>query len=407
MSTSHKPFREILKPGTSFEFVGKNRRWALVSVALIIASIAMLFVNRSVRGDYLNWNIDFKGGTELTFEFLKDGKATTVDPADIRSALNNGGFSGFEVSDVEWNDADEINHTGIMVRTPQFGIINKTKAKEVSSAFIKEFPGVVVARWRGDDLFVRSSTPLNEAAVSAFLTKYEMEMKPWHNDTVEITDGEIKTKVAVWGLDRQMMGLFKKQIPGVEPKLEASFGISAKAGERLQRDGLRALFYAILLIMLYLAFRFDVRYAPGAVVALFHDAILVVGVFALAWQPVSLTTLAALLTVIGYSVNDTVVIFDRIRENVDKLKDKRLARVINISLNETLSRTLLTSLTLFVVTLMMNILGTGLVRNFAFAMNIGVIVGVYSSIFVAAPVLLWIDDKYYSGKSRRRRAKAE
>ncbi len=132
-------------------------------------------------------------------------------------------------------------------------------------------------------------------------------------------------------------------------------------------------------------------------IALLHDSILVVGVFAVTWMDVSLTSVAALLTVIGYSVNDTVIIFDRIRENVGRLTDKRLPRVVNISLNETLSRTLLTSLTLFVVTLMMNIFGTGLVRNFAFAMNVGVVVGVYSSIFVASPFLLWADARFYPG----------
>jgi preprotein translocase subunit SecF len=179
------------------------------------------------------------------------------------------------------------------------------------------------------------------------------------------------------------------------------YGVGPKAGEQLRNDGIKALFYAIVLIMLYLVFRFDVRYAPGAVVALLHDGMIVVGAFAVTWTDFSLTTVAALLTVIGYSVNDTVVIFDRIRENVGRLKDKKFARIINISLNETLSRTLLTSLTLFVVTIMMNIFGTGLVRNFAFAMNIGVIVGVYSSIFVAAPVALYIHNKYFAAPANK------
>jgi preprotein translocase subunit SecF len=158
------------------------------------------------------------------------------------------------------------------------------------------------------------------------------------------------------------------------------------------------------LIMLYLAFRFDVRYAPGAVVALLHDAILVVGVFAVTWQPVSLTSVAALLTVIGYSVNDSVVIFDRIRENVGRLKDKRFSRIINISLNETMSRTLVTSLTTFVATLAMSIFGTGLVRNFAFAMNVGIIVGVYSSVFVASPVALAIHNRWFAGAADKGKA---
>jgi len=136
--------------------------------------------------------------------------------------------------------------------------------------------------------------------------------------------------------------------------------------------------------MLYLAFRFDIRYAPGAAFATIHDAIMVIGVFSLTWKEVSLTSVAGLLTVMGYSVNDTVIVFDRIRENQAKLKDKKIERIIDISINEMLVRTILTSSTVFATTLIMNIFGTGEVRNFAFAMNIGVIVGTYSSIFLAA-----------------------
>jgi preprotein translocase subunit SecF len=106
--------------------------------------------------------------------------------------------------------------------------------------------------------------------------------------------------------------------------------------------------------------------------------------------------------VIGYSVNDTVVIFDRIRENVAKHKDKKLERIVDLSVNETLVRSILTSLTVFATTLIMNIFGEGLVRNFAFAMNIGVVVGSYSSIFLAAPIFLWISKKWYSGPARVR-----
>ena len=136
--------------------------------------------------------------------------------------------------------------------------------------------------------------------------------------------------------------------------------------------------------MVYIAVRFDFRYGPGTVVALLHDAILVMGAFAITYKEFSLTTIAAILTVIGYSMNDTIVVFDRIRENASRLRDKKFDRVVNISINETLSRTILTSATVFFVTLAMNIFGTGVIRDFAFAMNVGVIVGTYSSIFVAA-----------------------
>ena len=175
------------------------------------------------------------------------------------------------------------------------------------------------------------------------------------------------------------------------PQVES---VGAKAGKQLQYDGIRSLLYAIILIMVYVAFRFDLRYGPGTVVALLHDAILVIGAFAVTYREFSLTTVAAVLTIIGFSMNDTIVVFDRIRENATRLRDRRFDRVVNQSINETLSRTILTSATVFFVTLAMNIFGVGVIRDFAFAMNVGVIVGTYSSIFIASPVLIWLNDKY-------------
>jgi preprotein translocase subunit SecF len=147
--------------------------------------------------------------------------------------------------------------------------------------------------------------------------------------------------------------------------------------------------------MVYIAVRFDFRYGPGTVMALLHDAILVMGAFAITYREFSLTTIAAILTVIGYSMNDTIVVFDRIRENASRMRDKKFDRIVNTSINETLSRTILTSATVFFVTLAMNIFGTGVIRDFAFAMNVGVIVGTYSSIFVAAPILIWLNRRFF------------
>jgi preprotein translocase subunit SecF len=195
--------------------------------------------------------------------------------------------------------------------------------------------------------------------------------------------------------------VLEKALPEVDIVTIQSSQVSAKAGAELRNEGIKALFYAMLLITLYLAVRFDIRYAPGAVLATIHDAVMVIGTFSITYTEVSLTSVAALLTVVGFSVNDTVVIFDRIRENQVKLKDKKLERIVDISLNEVVVRSILTSSTLFAVTLMMNIFGTGLVRNFAFAMNAGIITGAYSSIFLAPPMFLWIAKRFYSGSAKR------
>jgi preprotein translocase subunit SecF len=177
--------------------------------------------------------------------------------------------------------------------------------------------------------------------------------------------------------------------------------VGAKAGKQLQLDGLRALIGAILLIVVYIAFRFDFRYGPGTVVALLHDAVIVVGAFAVTYKEFTLTTLAAVLTIIGFSMNDTIVVFDRIRENAAKYRDRRFDKLVNQSVNETLSRTILTSATVFFVTLAMNIFGTGVIRDFAFAMNVGVIVGTYSSIFIASPVLIVLNEKFVASQKRQ------
>lgn len=417
---THKPFRELVNPASNFDFVGKIKTWATISVILVAASIGVLFVNKSVRGSYLNWTIDFSGGTEIIFRFDEkaDGTAANVPAGDVRSALGAAGKSGFDLSDFSWTAEDESGvereFRGMLIRTPEFGAVSKERQAEIAESFTAAFAddGVVSVTWSGDRLFVRSTKRLTWAKANVFFTEARLELKPWSPEdelnfgaAVEGT-GEYNAQFSIKGIGTQFQKIIQDALgEDVVVTITQVDGVGAKAGERLKNDGLKSLFYAMALIMLYLAFRFDVRYAPGAVVALLHDSLLVVGVFAATWQPVSLTTVAALLTVIGYSVNDSVVIFDRIRENVGRLKDKRFSRIINISLNETMQRTLMTSITLFVVTLMMNIVGTGLVRNFAFAMNIGVVVGVYSSVFVASPVALFIHNKWFAGVADKAKSK--
>lgn len=413
MSETHKQFRELIKPNSNFEFIEKRHKWAIISILAIIVCIASLFVNNSMRGDVLNWTIDFKGGTEMIFAFEDaNGNPTPVDAAAIRGTLKDAGKSGFTVSNFEWTtevEGKEVQASGMMVRTPEFGAVSGVEQKKIAKAFIESFtdPGILKTSWSGDRLFVRSSGPINFEAAAAFFKSQNQTLRDWSDeDMLEFSvpakgTQEYNIQFSLRGLDAQYQELLASSLGSdVVIKIQNVYGVGARAGKKLRNDGIKSLFYVMALIMVYLAFRFDIRYAPGAVIALLHDSILVIGVFAITWQEVSLTTVAALLTVIGYSVNDSVVIFDRIRENVVRIKDKKFARIINISLNETMARTLLTSITLFVVTLMMNILGTGLVRNFAFAMNIGVIVGVYSSVFVASPVALAIHNRWYSSPGK-------
>ncbi|MDD4358127.1 MAG: protein translocase subunit SecF, partial [Smithellaceae bacterium] len=152
----------------------------------------------------------------------------------------------------------------------------------------------------------------------------------------------------------------------------------------------------------YIAWRFEFRYGLGAIVALIHDTIITIGALSLLNKEFTLTIVAALLTVIGYSINDTIVIFDRIRENRKKDLKKSLADIVNASINETLSRTILTALTVIFVLLALFFLGGPVIHDFAFALMVGLIIGTYSSIFIASPVVLFFENLQLSKKKGKK-----
>ncbi len=172
--------------------------------------------------------------------------------------------------------------------------------------------------------------------------------------------------------------------------------VGPKVGADLKRRGAWALIYSFLGILIYVALRFDYRFSPGGVIALMHDSIIPLGVFALLGKKFDLTILAAILTIIGYSINDTIVVFDRIRENMKMHPTMNIAAIVNKSINETMSRTILTSLTVVISLLAIFFFGGEVIHDFSLAMLIGVVVGTYSSIFIASPIFLSL--YYYSEK---------
>jgi preprotein translocase subunit SecF len=169
--------------------------------------------------------------------------------------------------------------------------------------------------------------------------------------------------------------------------------VGPKIGKELQNDALKAIGLALLLILIYITFRFDRYYALGSVMALIHDVLITLGVFSLLDYEINLSIIAAFLTIVGYSLNDTIVVFDRIRENIPKYMKKTLNDVVNISLNETLNRTVITSLTTMMVVVILFLWGGKVINLFAFALIIGVFVGTYSSLFVASPVMVYFEKR--------------
>jgi preprotein translocase subunit SecF len=356
----------------------------------------MLPINAYVlkdRGHVLNWGVDFKGGSELIVEFNRP-----VEAAQVRDAMTAAGL----------HNADVVKYGAVggtpsfMIRLGAVSILSPEQAKRVEAG-IARVGDASLRRFEssegGDKVYVRFDKTVEKDAIKAAFKALGTEVAqveafgPPQDFTFEVTligmEGEVRK-----ALDAKLGAGTVKAIPQVS-------SVGAKAGKQLQIDGVRALLGAILLIVIYVAFRFDFRYGPGTIVALIHDSIIVVGAFAVTYKEFSLTTLAAILTIIGFSMNDTIVVFDRIRENAAKYRDRKFDKVVNHAINETLSRTILTSATVFFVTLAMNIFGTGVIRDFAFAMNVGVIVGTYSSIFIASPILIWLNEKYVAMQKRQ------
>ena len=169
--------------------------------------------------------------------------------------------------------------------------------------------------------------------------------------------------------------------------------VGPKIGKELQNDALKAIGLALLLILIYITFRFDRYYALGSVMALIHDVLITLGVFSLLDYEINLSIIAAFLTIVGYSLNDTIVVFDRIRENIPKYLKKTLNDVVNLSLNETLNRTVITSLTTMMVVVILFVWGGKVINLFAFALIVGIFIGTYSSLFVASPVMVFFEKR--------------
>ena len=389
-------FFEVIKSGTNIDFIGNQKYWIGSSIALVLLTFLMLPINAYVlkdRGHVLNWGVDFKGGTELVVEFNKAVEASQVHDAMTAAGLHNADVVKY---------GREGGTPSFMIRLGAVSIMSGEQAKKVEAALARVGDASLhkfESSEGGDKVYLRFDKNLDNDVIKAALRAAGTESTdvqafgPPEDHTYEVTligmEGEVRK-----ALDAKLGAGTVKAIPSVS-------SVGAKAGKQLQVDGVRALLGAILLIVIYVAFRFDFRYGPGTIVALLHDAVITVGAFAVTYKEFSLTTLAAILTIIGFSMNDTIVVFDRIRENAAKYRDRKFDKVVNHAINETLSRTILTSATVFFVTLAMNIFGTGVIRDFAFAMNVGVIVGTYSSIFIASPILIWLNEKYVAMQKRQ------
>jgi preprotein translocase SecF subunit len=336
-------FFELVPPGTKIDFIGRWRLWVTISAAVIGVSLAAI----PVRG--IRLGIDFAGGTEMLVRFAPGASA---DEGALRTVLSSCGIP--EPNVIRYGEAE----AEFLVR---FGAL--------------EDPGAVAAAVE------RGECPVSPEQRSSLAALLEAQ-----GDSVK---GAVVDQLT-FALQNAIGQLSIERVDYVGPKV----------GEDLRRDGIYAIAIACLLILVYVGFRFSPRYAPGAVVALVHDVAITAGFFVLLGLEFDLRVLAALLAVLGYSLNDTIVVYDRIRENLALHTKYDLAEVLNRSVNETLSRTLLTGSTTLLALVALLLLGGEVVRPFAIAMTIGILVGTYSSIYIAAPTLLWLEGRR-SGREQR------
>jgi preprotein translocase subunit SecF len=333
---------ELIPPGTRIDFLGKWKICAAISLAVIVVGLVGLWKPGVKLG------VDFAGGTEMQVRFTGEGDVSD-DP--IRNVMESLGI-----------ESDAVVRVG------------------TGREFLLKFRG---------EREIHAPAPAAAAAAEA------------EGEGGAEGGGEITAETDL--IIRLQQELASRIGPLEVVRVEF---VGPKVGAELRDDGLAAIGISCLLLMIYIGFRFTPRFAPGAVVALVHDVAVTSAVWLVFGLEFDLRVLAALLAVLGYSLNDTIVVYDRIRENLELHTRLDLVDVLNRSVNETLSRTLLTGVTSIVAVGALLALGGQVVRPFALAMLIGILVGTYSSIYIASPTLLWLERRRGGGAKAAARTRA-
>lgn len=264
----------------------------------------------------------------------------------------------------------------------------------ISSLIIKKGPNLSIDFVGGTVIQVATSKEININELRNLVSKTILKK----SEVTEITglninqQFRIKTNLKIENTT-EISNAILKSLSNYTPEVRAIESVGPKVGKELQFQAMYAIGLALLMLMIYIGFRFDIFYSLGSVVAIVHDVLITLGIFSLLNLEIDLSIVAAFLTIVGYSLNDTIVIFDRFRENSHKDLKLSLNELANLSLNQTLSRTIITSLTTLTVVVILFFVGGEIIKYFAFALIIGVIVGTYSSMFVASPFMLYLKSK--------------
>ena len=376
---------------SNFDFIGRRKIFIGLSIVLLVAGFGSLLMHGGPK-----LGIDFKGGTLV---YVKFQQPPDVDA--LRGAFNR---ANVEVSTLQpFEDGNELK---IDLNLQSDEGLETAGREELVAALRSVYPGeegkVDFNNVGAEELAsaIRSSSKANQfgydqvSEVAARLTaaRDQGDDSGLVKDFSSLTGVEGATTDIMAALqETTFLGAFT--IRGIEV-------VGPKIGRDLQWQALQATMAALAGMLVYIAFRFEWIYGVAAVVAVFHDVLITVGFFSLFDREIELTVIAAFLTLVGYSMNDTIVIFDRVRENKKLGRRMPLEDLLNLSINQTLARTVLTSGLTFAAVLCLFVFGGEVLRGFSFALVVGIIVGTYSSIFIASPILLWWQGKF-AGSGRK------
>ncbi|MFT4702480.1 MAG: preprotein translocase subunit SecF [Bradymonadia bacterium] len=402
------------------DFLSKRFIAGGCSALAVIASFVLMVVPGP------NYGIDFQGGTNIIAKFTED-----VGDGSVREALSAAGYTDAAVQ--KFGSDGDFEYLVQMRAVTSLTAERQTLLSETLVAEFGEGTSVEFDETQGDRVYVQvpelvfdlaegsGATDVNavDSGFESIVARYSSQEPIINGRMVDVLNGagfdritataygnpsDRRFQVGVQTLQGVVSAAFTETLGDRFASIERVETVGPRVGQQLRADAVKAILLSLVCILIYIAFRFDLRYAPGAIVALFHDVMITLGVFVILQEEISLPILAALLTIVGYSLNDTIVNFDRIRENIN-LGDGResMLDLVNRSLNECLSRTILTSVTTLIAVIVIYFVGGGLIQSFALAMIIGVIVGTYSSIFVASPIMV-LTANYFAQRDRSRAA---
>lgn len=371
---------------TNYDFVGKRHLFMGLSLSILAASLISIF---AVRG--FNFGVEFTGGAQIEANFKEDASGKAAANIDsVRAALEEHGVHGAQVQTV----GAESEHD-FLIRVQSQAKGGEDVGDKIQKALTAKY-GDKLDYWAFDkETGDQAAIKIEDESVTADAVKTALEAAP-ELKGVKIDEVRRDKSSGIYTI------VLANESREALAALDAKFGhdsyessidaIGAAVSRDLRKKAFGAIAGACILIAIYVWLRFDIDYAPGVVVALVHDAVITLGVWSMAGFEFNLTIVAAILAIIGYSVNDTVIVFDRIREDLDRYQDKHIYWVINRAVNDTLSRTILTSGATELSVISIAIFGSESIKWFGVAMTIGILVGTYSSIYVAAPTTVFFHD---------------